>query len=68
MDLFKVGDVNVHELAASSEVTPNAQKVFGKSDVYVALAPEALFITFGPQGKELIKEALSVKLARSRRP
>jgi len=61
IDAFKVDSVNVHEVLVGEMLPPPAQKVFGQSNVFVALAPEAVFVTFGPRGKELMKDALSAK-------
>ena len=63
LDAFKVQDVNVHEIAIGNQLPPDAKKVFGQSPVYVALAPNAVFATLGPAGKEAITEALMGKLA-----
>ena len=61
VDAFKVGDVNVHEIMVGGKLPPPAQKIFGKSNIYVALAPEAVFVTFGADGKKLMEEVLSQK-------
>ena len=60
-DAFKVGDINVHEIAVAEELPPEMQKIFGKSSVYFACTPSAAFGAFGPQGKEAMKELLTGK-------
>jgi hypothetical protein len=59
LDAFKVNGVAVHEIAVGEIMPPDAKKVFGKSSVYVATAPNAVFISFGAQGKSIITEALT---------
>lgn len=61
VDVFQVGDVNVHEIDVRDLLPPEAQKVFSKSPVYVAFAPNAGFVTFGSQAKEAMKEVLTSK-------
>jgi hypothetical protein len=61
VDSFKVNGVNVHEILVADKLPPEAQKIFGKSNVLVALAPDAVFITFGAEGKKLMEEALTMK-------
>jgi len=67
-DAFKVQDINVHEIAVGDLLPPEAQIVFGKSSVYVRLSPNAVFVTFGPQGKEVITEKLTQKLQHQPAP
>jgi hypothetical protein len=62
VDAFKVGAINVHEVAVGDKLPPEAQKIFGKSSIYLALAPNAAFVTFGAQGEAMIKDALTQKL------
>ncbi len=62
VDAFKVGAVNVHEVAVGDKLPPEAQKIFGKSSIYLAMTPNAAFITFGPQGEAMLKDALTQKL------
>ncbi len=62
LDAFKVNGVNVHEIAVGEMLPDERQKVFGKSSVYVALAPNAAFVAFGAQGKAIISETLAGKL------
>jgi hypothetical protein len=68
IDALKVQGTNVHEIAVGNRLPPEAQKVFGNSSVYVSLAPNAAFVTFGPQGKEAITEALTGKVAPTPAP
>ncbi len=60
-DVFKVDAINVHEIAIADELPPEAQKIFGKSSVYFAFTANAAFASFGPQGKEAIKELITTK-------
>ena len=62
VDAHKVGAINVHEITVGEMLPPEAQKIFGKSSVYVAFAPNAVFVTFGAHAKDLMKEALTAKL------
>ncbi len=62
VDSFKIGSVNVHEILVADDLPMEAQKIFGKSNVLIALAPNAAFVTFGPQGKKLLEDALTAKL------
>lgn len=62
LDAFKIGNVNVHEIAIGDDLPMEAQKIFGKSNVLVALSPNGAFVSFGPQGKKLLEEALTGKL------
>ena len=61
-DAFKVNGVNVQEIAVGDLLPADIQKVFGKSSVFVALAPHAVFIAFGAQSKAIITEALTGKI------
>lgn len=61
VDAFKVGDTNVHEIVVGDKLPPEAQKIFGKSNVYVALAPDAVYVAFGAQGQALMKEVAAMK-------
>lgn len=62
LDAFKVDGVNVHEITVGQMLPEEVQKVFGKSSVFIALAPNATFVGFGAQAKNLITEALNGKL------
>ncbi len=61
VDVFQVGKVNVHEITVGAQMPAEAQKIFTKSSVYVAFAPDALFVTFGAHAKEVMKEVLTTK-------
>jgi hypothetical protein len=62
LDVFKVEGINVHEIAIGGPLPPEVRKVFGQGSVYFALLPNAVVVTFGPQGKEVMKETLTAKL------
>jgi len=62
-DAFKVGAINVHEIAVGEMLPPEAQKIFSKSSVYVAATPTAVFVTFGASAKDVMKEVLTQKLS-----
>ena len=62
LDSFKIGSVNVHEILVADDLPEPVQKIFGKSNILIALAPNATFVTFGPQGKKLMEEALTAKV------
>jgi hypothetical protein len=62
VDSFKIGDVNVHEVLIGDDLPMPVQNIFGKSSVMIALAPNAGFVAFGPDGKKLLTEALTTKL------
>jgi len=68
LDSFKVNGVSVHEIAVGDMLPPEPEKAFGKSSIYVALAPNAGFIAFGAQGKSIISDLLSKKLASKPAP
>jgi hypothetical protein len=61
-DVFTVEGVNVHEIAVGELLPAEAEKIFSKSSVYVALAPNAVFATFGAQAKSMMKDVLTQKL------
>jgi hypothetical protein len=61
VDAFKVGEVNVHQFVLGDKIPPEPQKIFGASSVYLAFAPDAAFIAFGPQGEATMKEVLTQK-------
>jgi hypothetical protein len=66
IDAFKVGDVSVHEIVVGDELPPEAQKIFTKSSVFIAFAPNAVYASFGAQAREALKEAVLAK--RSPKP
>jgi len=61
IDSFKIGDVNVHEIVVADELPMEMQKIFGKSNILIALAPNAVFASFGPDSKKLLTEAITSK-------
>jgi hypothetical protein len=61
VDSYKVGDVNVHEVLVAPELPPEMIKIFGKSNIHAALAPDAVFVAFGAHAQDLMKEALTMK-------
>jgi hypothetical protein len=60
-DAFRVLGTAVHEFEVGDRLTPQVQKVFGKCSVFVALAPDAVYASFGPQGKDAITEIMSAR-------
>jgi hypothetical protein len=63
VDAFKVGAINVHSVAVGDKLPPEAQKIFSKASIYLALTPNAVFVTFGAQGEAMMKDVLTQKLA-----
>jgi hypothetical protein len=61
LDAFKVNGVNVHEIGLTDEVPPPVQKIFTKGPVFVALAPNAMYFSFGAHAKDAMQEALLAK-------
>jgi hypothetical protein len=61
LDSYKVGEVNVHEILVADLLPAEPQKIFGKTNVHVALAPEAVVVTFGARAQSLMKEVLTAK-------
>lgn len=62
VDSYKIGAVNVHEILVVDDMPPNAQKIFSKSNVHVAFAPDALYVTFGANAKGVMEEVVAAKI------
>jgi len=60
-DAFKIGEINVHEINVGDELPDEMVKVFTKSSIYVAPTPQGVFVTFGAQAKEAMKELVTAK-------
>jgi hypothetical protein len=64
LDAAKAGDVSVHRIEAGPELPQDAHKVLSeKASVCVALAPKAIYLTFGPAAVEAIQAAVAAKPA-----
>lgn len=66
LDVAKVGTVNIHEVR--QEIIPPRPdgKDLPPGSVYVALAPKAIYVTFGTTGLDAIKALLQAKPAPAR--
>jgi hypothetical protein len=62
-NVAKAGSVNIHRIDAQEAYDREAQKLFGKSPIYFALAPEALFVAIGKDGESALTKALAAKAA-----
>jgi hypothetical protein len=61
-DAGKIGDWNVHQIDLNSEANAMAKKLFGKANIaYVAFGREAVYLSYGPDGMKLLKEAIDAK-------
>jgi hypothetical protein len=61
-DAGKVGDLSVHEIDLSSEAGEPARKVFGDGNkAYFAFGKDAIYVSYGPDGMKLLKEAIAAK-------
>jgi len=64
-DLFKLdeetlpGGAKLHRVAVADKLDENAQKAFGKSDLYLSFRDDLLVLTMGPNAKETIKKAVA---------
>lgn len=62
LDVAKAGDVSIHEAVVGPFLPPEAKKVFGnKASVCIALAPDGIVVTFGPDAVTAMKTALAAK-------
>ena len=61
-DAGKLGDLKVHEIDLSEEAGDIAKSVFGKGQKgYFAFGKDALYVSYGPDGMKLLKEAVEAK-------
>lgn len=67
-DKVKVGEVGVHEIDAA--IIPEEMKKgvpnFPAGNLYLAFAPKAVYVTFGPSGLQTMKDLLAAKPAPAR--
>ncbi len=62
LDAGKIDGMAVHELDFSDEMPAEMKRGFGKSPkLYVLFAPDALYLSFGPDGMTILKDALTSK-------
>jgi hypothetical protein len=61
LDAHKIGERSVHEIAVGDTLPPEVQKVFGKASVYLCFDKDAVCVSFGPAGLDLLKEALNAR-------
>ena len=59
IDAATDGDFKLHMVKIRDQIPDNAKKVFGETDLWFAFRNDALMISFGPDGKNALKEALS---------
>jgi hypothetical protein len=59
LGVFQVNGVKVHEIGVGSLLPPDVQKIFGQASIYLGIATDAVFVTFGPRAKEAITEVLA---------
>jgi hypothetical protein len=68
-DLFKLdeeslpGGGKLHRVVLADKLDENGQKVFGKSDLYLAFRDDLMVVTMGPNAKDAIKKAVASKPA-----
>ncbi|HKB00809.1 MAG TPA: hypothetical protein VKD90_01255 [Gemmataceae bacterium] len=61
-DAGKVGDLSVHEIDLSTEAGGPAKKIFGDGQkAYFTFGKNAIFASYGPDGMNLLKEAIAAK-------
>jgi hypothetical protein len=66
LDAAKVGKTSIHEIKVGGFLPPEAKKIFSEeASVALALAPNGIFVTFGPDSVSAMKTALEVKKAPS---
>ncbi|WP_439627791.1 hypothetical protein [Gemmata sp.] len=62
LDVAKVENTSIHQIKVGGLLPPEVQKVFGEeSSVALAFAPKGIYVVFGPDAVNVMKEALAVK-------
>jgi hypothetical protein len=61
VDAHKLGERSVHEIAVGEHLPPEAQKIFGKASIYLCFDKDAVCVSFGTAGLDLLKEALNAR-------
>jgi hypothetical protein len=61
LDAHKIGERSVHEIAVGERLPPEVQKIFGKASIYLCFDKDAVCVSFGSAGLDLLKEALSAR-------
>jgi hypothetical protein len=59
VDAEKQGDFKLHTVKVRDQLPDNARRVFGETDLWFAFRDDAVLISFGPDGKKALKEALN---------
>jgi len=68
-DLFKLdegslpGGGKLHRVVVADKLDENAQKVFGKSDLYLTFRDDLLVVAMGPNAKDVLAKAVASKPA-----
>ena len=59
------GGAKLHRVAVADDLgkDPNAEKMFGKSDLYLTFRDDLLVVAIGPEAKEALKKAVASKPA-----
>lgn len=61
-DAAKAGDVSVHEVKVGALLPPEPQRMFGaNASVAVAFAPKGVYVAFGADAINAVKEAVAAK-------
>src|SRR5579864_2619389 len=60
LDVDSVGDLKIHKVTIGETADENAKRIFGTSDVYLAIRHDAAFIAYGPEAMN----AASWRMAR----
>ena len=58
LDADTAGEHKLHAVRVKGFLDDNAKKLFGESDIWLAFRDDAVLISFGPKGKDALKEAL----------
>jgi hypothetical protein len=59
LDHSKVGSTAIHHFKPEKEADEQAQKALGSNDIYVAVREDAVLVTVGSHGLEVMKDALA---------
>jgi hypothetical protein len=59
LDVDSVGDLKIHKVMIGETADANAKRIFGTSDVYLAIRHDAAYIAYGPEALKEIKQLIS---------
>jgi len=59
LDVDSIGELKIHKVHVGDSADANAKRIFGSSDVYLAVRNDAAFLAYGPDAQKALKDLIS---------